>query len=292
MRAIMANRSMQTSSGTFWTLSAWSSPTASSFGSWPHWGGRTSVQLAASRRRAIPAGLVALLLYRRAFRPDVSRALFHPDAARRGIAVRRGRFDGTRAALAAVSQMRDGLHARAGAGPALGGLRQEAAFYFWMTPAGLPPRLPGESLRRGDCRRELHSCPYEPRRLDRHHRVGTGDLLLLPAPRGHRFHLHVLADGETAVRPQVPAANDPRGGGGPSPVRRVRQPEGVLASAAGRRHDRPNWFIEYQARQLKTVGLVEVDDAFRITYRWDQPAMIPHENVRTVITVYEPRSSP
>jgi len=53
-----------------------------------------------------------------------------------------------------------------------------------------------------------------------------------------------------------------------------------------------NWFVDYQARQLKLVGLVEVDRANRITYRWDEPDLSPHENVRTVMTVYERRSAP
>ena len=51
-----------------------------------------------------------------------------------------------------------------------------------------------------------------------------------------------------------------------------------------------NWFIDYQGRQLKPVGLVEVDDANRITYRWDDPDLSPHANVRTVMTIYERRT--
>jgi hypothetical protein len=50
------------------------------------------------------------------------------------------------------------------------------------------------------------------------------------------------------------------------------------------------WFIGYQSHQLKPVGLVEVDAAGRITYRWDDPDMSPHANVRTVMTVYERRA--
>ena len=39
------------------------------------------------------------------------------------------------------------------------------------------------------------------------------------------------------------------------------------------------------------VGLVEVDKANRITYRWDDHDLSPHENVRTVMTVYERRAA-
>jgi hypothetical protein len=53
-----------------------------------------------------------------------------------------------------------------------------------------------------------------------------------------------------------------------------------------------NWFIDYQSRHLKMVGLVEVDPAMRIAYRWDHLDMTPHENVRTVMTVYERLSPP
>jgi hypothetical protein len=51
-----------------------------------------------------------------------------------------------------------------------------------------------------------------------------------------------------------------------------------------------NWFIDYQSRELKLVGLVEIDDANRVTYRWDSPDLIPQANVRTVVTIYERRS--
>jgi hypothetical protein len=51
------------------------------------------------------------------------------------------------------------------------------------------------------------------------------------------------------------------------------------------------WFVDYQAKQLKLVGLVEVDKANRITYRWDDHDLSPHENVRTVMTVYERRAA-
>jgi hypothetical protein len=53
-----------------------------------------------------------------------------------------------------------------------------------------------------------------------------------------------------------------------------------------------NWFIDYQSRQLKLVGLVEVDAANHITYRWDLADLTPHANVRTVMTVYERRADP
>jgi 4-amino-4-deoxy-L-arabinose transferase-like glycosyltransferase len=53
-----------------------------------------------------------------------------------------------------------------------------------------------------------------------------------------------------------------------------------------------NWFIDYQSRQLKLVGLVEVDAANHITYRWDLADLTPHANVRTVMTVYERRANP
>jgi Dolichyl-phosphate-mannose-protein mannosyltransferase len=48
-----------------------------------------------------------------------------------------------------------------------------------------------------------------------------------------------------------------------------------------------NWFIKYQSRELKIVGLVEVDRSMHITYRWDPPDATPHDNVRNVMTVYE-----
>lgn len=53
-----------------------------------------------------------------------------------------------------------------------------------------------------------------------------------------------------------------------------------------------NWFIDYQRRQLKLVGLVEVDAAKRVAYRWDPADPAPHADVRTVMTVYERRSNP
>jgi hypothetical protein len=49
------------------------------------------------------------------------------------------------------------------------------------------------------------------------------------------------------------------------------------------------WFIDYQSRQLKLVGLVEVDPANQITYRWAPADLTPRPNVRTVISVYERR---
>ena len=49
------------------------------------------------------------------------------------------------------------------------------------------------------------------------------------------------------------------------------------------------WFLDYQSRQLKPAGLVEVDAANRITYRWDPADLVPHQNVRTVMSVYERR---
>ncbi len=51
-----------------------------------------------------------------------------------------------------------------------------------------------------------------------------------------------------------------------------------------------NWFIDYQNRQLRLVGLVEVDSANHITYRWTPADLTPHSNVRTVMTVYERRA--
>jgi len=53
-----------------------------------------------------------------------------------------------------------------------------------------------------------------------------------------------------------------------------------------------NWFIDYQSRHLKLVGIVEADDAMRITYRWDKLELPPQENVRNVMTVYERVSPP
>ena len=60
--------------------------------------------------------------------------LFHPDAARRGVAVWRGRFDGTRAALAAVSQCATACTLALVLVPLSAAFAREAAFYFWMTP--------------------------------------------------------------------------------------------------------------------------------------------------------------
>jgi hypothetical protein len=48
-----------------------------------------------------------------------------------------------------------------------------------------------------------------------------------------------------------------------------------------------NWFIDYQRRQLKLVGIVEADAAMRVTYRWDNLELPARENVRNVMTVYE-----
>lgn len=53
-----------------------------------------------------------------------------------------------------------------------------------------------------------------------------------------------------------------------------------------------NWFMDYERRQLKLVGLVEVDEAMRITYRWDNPDLSPREHVRIAMTIYERQSSP
>ena len=36
-----------------------------------------------------------------------------------------------------------------------------------------------------------------------------------------------------------------------------------------------NWFNGYRDRNLKLVGCVEIDNALRITYRWDEPNMLP-----------------
>jgi Dolichyl-phosphate-mannose-protein mannosyltransferase len=52
------------------------------------------------------------------------------------------------------------------------------------------------------------------------------------------------------------------------------------------------WFLDYQRRQLKPVGLVEVDDAYQVTYRWDHLDMSPPDNVQTLMTVYERLSAP
>jgi hypothetical protein len=54
----------------------------------------------------------------------------------------------------------------------------------------------------------------------------------------------------------------------------------------------PNWFIDYQSRQLKLVGIVEADQAMRVTYRWDKLEMPPAENARNVMTVYQRISPP
>jgi hypothetical protein len=51
-----------------------------------------------------------------------------------------------------------------------------------------------------------------------------------------------------------------------------------------------NWFIDYQSRQLKLVGLVEVDPANHVTYRWAPADLTPNPNVRTVMTIYERRA--
>ena len=53
-----------------------------------------------------------------------------------------------------------------------------------------------------------------------------------------------------------------------------------------------NWFMDYESRQLKLVGLVEVDEAMRITYRWDNLDLSPREHVRVAMTIYERQSSP
>jgi hypothetical protein len=53
-----------------------------------------------------------------------------------------------------------------------------------------------------------------------------------------------------------------------------------------------NWFMDYESRHLKLVGIVEVDEAMRITYRWDNPDLSPREHVRIAMTIYERQSSP
>jgi hypothetical protein len=48
-----------------------------------------------------------------------------------------------------------------------------------------------------------------------------------------------------------------------------------------------NWFIDYQSRHLKLIGIVEADPAMHVTYRWEHLEAPPGENARNVMSVYE-----
>ena len=72
-------------------------------------------------------------------------------------------FVGAPAAAATFSQVGDGLHARSRADPAVGGLWDGRRVLFLDDAgAGVPPRLSGKPVHRGDRRRGLHSGPHEP----------------------------------------------------------------------------------------------------------------------------------
>jgi hypothetical protein len=48
-----------------------------------------------------------------------------------------------------------------------------------------------------------------------------------------------------------------------------------------------DWFAQYQARELKTVGIMEVDEAGSVRYRWNEPDM--QATPTSLITVFEAR---